>query len=83
VAKLCSVSNDIEIWLLFAPFWILGMAALIGGIWHMVHGWRHARIGSDRSHHHFRRAKIGLAAFVALLLIGLGVGAAVGLVAGG
>lgn len=33
------VNTDIEIWLLFAPFWILGMAALIGGLWHIVHAW--------------------------------------------
>ena len=74
-----SVSNDIEIWLLFAPFWILGLAALIGSLWHMFHGWRHAQGGSDHSKHHFRRAKIGFAAFLAFLLLGLGVGAAVSL----
>lgn len=31
------MSNDIEIWLLFAPFWLLGIAALAGSVWHMVH----------------------------------------------
>jgi hypothetical protein len=29
--------TDTEIWLLFAPFWILGIAALIGSVWHMAH----------------------------------------------
>ena len=28
---------DITVWLMFAPFWLLGIAALIGGIWHMIH----------------------------------------------
>ena len=27
-----SVNNDVEIWLLFAPFWLLGTFALIGGV---------------------------------------------------
>ena len=28
---------DITVWLMFAPFWLLGIAALIGGIWHVIH----------------------------------------------
>ena len=28
---------DLEVWLLFAPFWLLGMAAMAGAFWHMVH----------------------------------------------
>ena len=79
MAKLCPVRNDIEVWLLFAPFWILGMAALLGGLWHLFHGWRHDRLASGRSPPHFLRAKVAMAAFLAILLIGLGVGAAVGL----
>lgn len=31
------MSDDVEIWLLFVPFWILGMAALAGAVWHFVH----------------------------------------------
>jgi hypothetical protein len=31
------VGNVTEVWLLFAPFWLLGIAALIGSIWHMTH----------------------------------------------
>jgi len=31
------VSNDTEVWLLFAPFWLLGIAALIGSVWHFAH----------------------------------------------
>jgi hypothetical protein len=94
------VNNDIEIWLLFAPFWLLGMFALVGGLWHMVHAWlvtRRAQAAghvrkparsdtglawhelTDRGRHHLKRAFIGLAAFFALMLLGLGVGAAVGL----
>lgn len=80
------VSNDIEIWLLFAPFWILGIAALIGSAWHGFHAVRHARPGQaaghapDRVRHHKNRALIALAAFIALMLLGIGVGAAVGLI---
>lgn len=31
------VGNDTEVWLLFAPFWLLGIAALIGSVWHIAH----------------------------------------------
>jgi hypothetical protein len=31
------VSNDTAVWLLFAPFWLLGIAALIGSLWHFTH----------------------------------------------
>lgn len=31
------MNDDIEIWLMFAPFWLLGLAALVGSIWHMIH----------------------------------------------
>src|SRR5262249_8257281 len=34
------VSDDVEVWLLFAPFWLLGIAALIGAAWHMGHAAR-------------------------------------------
>lgn len=98
------VNNDIEVWLLFAPFWILGIAALIGGLWHMAHAWRvtrHAQAAghvrkaplfprglawhelTDQGRHHLKRALIGLGAFLALTLLGIGVGAAVGLLVGG
>ena len=30
------MGNDTEVWLLFAPFWLLGIAALIGSVWHMA-----------------------------------------------
>lgn len=94
----CDVNNDIEVWLLFAPFWLLGTFALIGGIWHMVHaalvtrraktaghvpkrslGWHEL---PDRGRHHLKRAFIGFAAFFAICLLGVGVGAAVGLILG-
>lgn len=98
------VSNDVEIWLLFAPFWILGIAALIGGLWHMAHAWLVTRRAqatghvrktgffsrrlawhelTDRGRHHLKRALIGFGAFFALALLGVGVGAAVGLLVGG
>ena len=97
------VNNEIEAWLLFAPFWLLGIAALIGGLWHMVHAWlvtRRAQAAghvrkagflsrglawhelTDRGRHHFKRAFIGLGAFFALILLGIGVGAAMGLLLG-
>ena len=28
---------DITVWLMFAPFWLLGIAALAGAVWHMIH----------------------------------------------
>ncbi|MEA2849898.1 MAG: hypothetical protein QOG78_5179, partial [Rhodospirillaceae bacterium] len=31
------MGNDTEVWLLFAPFWLLGIAALVGSIWHLAH----------------------------------------------
>ena len=34
------MSDDVEVWLLFAPFWLLGIAALIGAAWHMGHAAR-------------------------------------------
>jgi hypothetical protein len=98
-----TVSTDIEIWLLFAPFWLLGTAALFAGVWHMAHAWRvtrraqaagHVRKTSffssrlawheltDQGRHHLRRGLLGFAAFFALMLIGIGVGAAVGLLVG-
>lgn len=98
-----TVSDDVEIWLLFAPFWILGIAALIGGIWHMAHAWlvtRRAQAAghvrkpgflsrrlawhelTDQGRHHFKRAFIALGAFFALILLGIGVAAAVGLLVG-
>ena len=97
------VNNDIEAWLLFAPFWLLGIAALIGGVWHMIHAWlvtRRAQAAghvrrmplfskglawhelTDRGRHHLKRAFIWLGAFFALALLGIGVGAAVGLLLG-
>ena len=97
------VGNDIEVWLLFAPFWPLGTAALIGGVWHMAHAWlvtRRAQAAghvrkppafskglgwhelTDHGRHHLKRAIIWLGAFFALTLLGIGVGAAVGLLIG-
>ncbi len=97
------VNTDIEIWLLFAPFWILGIAALIGGLWHVVHAWLvtrraqaagHVRTSAvfardlkwheltDQGRHHLRRGFLWFAAFFALTLLGIGVGAAVGLLLG-
>ena len=28
---------DITVWLMFAPFWLLGIAAVFGALWHMAH----------------------------------------------
>lgn len=73
------VSTDIEVWLLFAPFWILGIAALIGGLWHMVHAWR---VTHHQRRHHLRRGFLWLGACFALILLGVVIGAAVGLSVG-
>lgn len=98
------MGNDTEIWLLFAPFWLLGIAALIGSVWHMAHAaivTRRAQAAghvrktslfsrrlawhelTDEGRHHLKRALIAFAAFWALGLLGIGVGAAVGLLVGG
>jgi hypothetical protein len=97
------VANDTEVWLLFAPFWLLGIAALIGSVWHMAHAAivtrraqaaGHVRKASlfsrrlawheltDDGRHHLRRGLIAFAAFAALCLLGVGVGAAFGLLLG-
>ena len=41
------MGTDVEIWMLFAPFWRLGIFAALGALWHfvhflMVHGKAHA-----------------------------------------
>ena len=77
-----TVSNDIEAWLLFAPFWVLGLGALIGSIWHGVHAAVHHQRAPERGRHHRNRAFIALAAFVGLCLLGMGVAAATGLLLG-
>ena len=97
------MGNDTEVWLLFAPFWLLGIVALIGSVWHMAHAaivtrraqaTGHVRKASffakrlawheltDDGRHHLRRGLMAFAAFVALCLSGVGVGAVVGLVLG-
>lgn len=97
------MSDDIEVWLLFAPFWLLGIGALIGAVWHMAHAAivtrraqaaGHVRKTSffvkrlawhqlpDDGRHHLRRALIAFGAFWVLCLLGVGAGAAVGLLLG-
>ena len=44
------MSNDTEVWLLFAPFWLLGIAALIGAVWHMAHAALHIRRAQAAGH---------------------------------
>lgn len=70
------MGTDVEIWMLFAPFWLLGIFAALGALWHFSHlGTRlHSHAMSAESHHHFRRAKIGIFACVTLLVLGLVVG---------
>lgn len=41
------MGTDVEIWMLFAPFWLLGIFAALGALWHFVqflsvHGKAHA-----------------------------------------
>ena len=74
------VKTDIEIWLLFAPFWILGLGALIGGLYHLAHGWKAHPEHHAKRRHHYSRAVIAMAAFLILMIIGIGVAAAVGYV---
>ena len=44
------MSDDVEVWLLFAPFWLLGIAALIGAAWHMGHATRAIRRAHGAGH---------------------------------
>jgi hypothetical protein len=44
------VNDDIEAWLLFAPFWVLGLAALIGAVWHAAHAARVTRRAQAAGH---------------------------------
>lgn len=70
------MGTDVEIWMLFAPFWLLGIFAALGALWHFSHlGERlHSHGMSAEGHHHFNRAKIGILACVGLLVLGLVVG---------
>jgi hypothetical protein len=81
------VSDDTEVWLLFAPFWLLGLAALIGAIWHMTHAARYTRRANSAVHepkkslyskrlakHHLGRGLIALTALLALFVFGMAVG---------
>lgn len=41
------MGTDVEVWMLFAPLWLLGMFAALGALWHFVrflsvHGKAHA-----------------------------------------
>lgn len=67
------MGTDVEIWMLFAPFWLLGIFAALGALWHFSHlGSRlQSQAVSAESHHHFRRARTGMIACVALLALGL------------
>jgi hypothetical protein len=94
------MNDDLEVWLLFAPFWLLGIAALTAAVWHMAHAALvthraqaagHVRKTSffarrlawneltDDGRRHLKRALVAFAAFWALCLLGVGVGAAAGL----
>ena len=70
------MGTDVEIWMLFAPFWLLGIFAALGALWHFSHlgTHLHAHPASTESHHHFRRARLGIIACVCLLALGLVVG---------
>jgi hypothetical protein len=86
------VANDTEVWLLFAPFWLLGIAAAI--VTRRAQAAGHVRKASlfsrrlawheltDDGRHHLRRGLIALAAFVAFCLLGIGLDAAVELLLG-
>ena len=64
---------DVEIWMLFAPFWLLGIFAALGALWHFSHlGTRlHPHGMTAESRHHFKRAQIAIMACVGLLVLGL------------
>jgi hypothetical protein len=91
------VSDDVEVWLLFAPFWLLGIAALIGAAWHIGHAARVIRraqaIGHQRKTSFFSKGLVWheltdhgrhhvTRALIALALLGVAMGAAFALMAG-
>jgi uncharacterized membrane protein len=66
------IGDDVEIWLLFAPFWILGIGALVGAVWHFVHlaiATRRAQAG--KRDHHFRRFWLFVAGMVGAPALGM------------
>lgn len=66
------MSDDVEIWLLFAPFWILGVAALAGAVWHFIHlAIATRRAHADRRDHHFRRFWLFVAGMVGAPVLGM------------
>ncbi len=84
------LGTDVEIWMLFAPFWLLGIFAALGALWHFVHflivpaahAAGHVRYGqrlhphemTAEGRHHFKRAQVAIMACVGLLVLGLVVG---------
>ncbi len=70
------MGTDVEIWMLFAPFWLLGIFAALGAIWHFGHFSRRFKPHelTAEHHHHFKRAQIAMMACVGLLVLGLVVG---------
>jgi len=70
------LGTDVEIWMLFAPFWLLGIFAALGALWHFSHlGTRlQPHVLSAETHHHLKRARIGIVGCVGLLVLGLVVG---------
>ena len=78
------MNDDIEVWLLFAPFWLLGTFALVGSVWHMTHaalvarraqaaGHAHKHDLTNKSRHHRKWALIGFGAFIVLVVAGVAV----------
>jgi hypothetical protein len=67
------LGTDVEIWMLFAPFWLLGIFAALGALWHFGHFSKrlHAHEMTAEHRHHLGRAQIAMRACVGLLVLGL------------
>jgi len=70
------VGTDVEIWMLFAPFWLLGIFAALGALWHFGHfnSRIHEHEMTAHHRHHFKRAQIAMMVCVGLLVLGLVIG---------
>ena len=67
------MATDVENWMLFAPFWLLGMFAALGALWHFGHFIKRVQVHqmTAEHRHHLGRARVALRACVGLLVLGL------------
>lgn len=62
------VNQDLEIWLMFLPFWLLGTVAVLAAAWHGVHFlFVHRRAATPDGRHHLTRTYIALVALAGIV----------------